>query len=67
MKEFEKWWKKHIWDRPCHEDAAADAWRAALGWYQSVAETCEKDCTTIEDFQTLYYHLKQVLKNEVGK
>lgn len=43
-----------------------EAWRAALEWYQTIAEECEKDCSTDSDFRILYFHLKQVLENEIG-
>jgi len=43
------------------------AWIAALKWYKSVAEECEKDCVTDKDFRTLYFHLRQVLENEINE
>lgn len=68
MKEFEKWlkrfYKDHQGDRRFNPQASI-GWRAALKWYQSVAKVCEKDCETSEDYKVLYFHLKQVLKNEV--
>lgn len=42
-------------------------WQGALRWYQAVANKCEKDCMTPEDYKVLYFHLKQVLENEVGR
>ena len=41
------------------------AWRSALKWYQVIADKCEQDCTTDEDYKVLYFHLKQVLINEI--
>jgi hypothetical protein len=41
------------------------AWRRALKWYQLVADECEKDCSTDKDYKVLYFHLKQVLINEM--
>ena len=67
MREFEKWAKTPTGYTERESDYAEGkaAWRAALKWYQSVAETCEKDCETPKDYKILYFHLKQVLKNEV--
>jgi len=42
-----------------------DVWRSALKWYQDIVNTCEKDCNTDEDYKILYFHLKQVLINEI--
>jgi hypothetical protein len=70
MKEFEKWYNKEI--RPYIHNPADKAvvkrgWKEALKNFQSIMENYEKDCKTPEDFKTLYFHLKQVLKNEVGE
>lgn len=64
MREFENLWEEGG-GGICGKRGCEKYWRAALGWYQSVAEKCEKDCETPEDFKVLYFHLKQVLKNEV--
>ena len=42
-----------------------NTWRGALKWYQKIADGCEKDCNTDEDYKILYFHLKQVLINEL--
>lgn len=78
MKAFKEWLANGGQDRilsvsadldkgDCCEVNAEIAWRAALRWYRNIAEKCENDCTTDKDFRTLYFHLKQVLKNEIGE
>lgn len=67
MKEFKKWLKKN---KPygvysCM-DMAGKAWKAALEFYKDTAARCERDCTTDKDYKILYFHLKQVLKNELN-
>lgn len=48
-----------------HNNARKEGWKAALQWYKNAADECEKDCSTNEDYKTLYFHLKQVLENEL--
>ena len=36
MKAFKEWWLEHRWDRPHYQDAAADAWKAALEWVRDM-------------------------------
>ena len=72
MREFKAWWDENANDY-CdeggmyYEECAEDAWKAVLEWYQKTAAKCEKDCSTDEDYKVLYFHLKQVLKNEIDK
>lgn len=67
MSVFEKWhqqFQHKSTHAPIHRKAG---WFSALRWYQSVAEECEKDCHTDEDYRILYFHLKQVLENEMSE
>jgi len=71
MREFSKWLKMILRKRRLtvlaymEEEIIKDTWKAALSWYQEVANKCEQDCSTNEDYKILYFHLKQVLINEL--
>ena len=67
MKAFRKWWESCKWFFNCAVNAhwVECGWRASLEWYKGITDEYEKDCTTDEDFRTLYFHLKQVLENEL--
>ncbi len=67
MRDFKKWLLTDVGQILVGAHLAASAWRAALENYQKIAAACEKDCETAEDYKTLYFHLKQVLKNELGE
>lgn len=68
MKEFDKWYRNY---ENSFDDYVPDindteaGWKGALEWHQKIANTCEEDCETSEDYKILYIHLKQVLKNEL--
>lgn len=79
MKAFEEWFYGQVCDR-CDKVAwinpvgcgtcemnREQAWKASLKWFYNVAEECEKDCKIDKDYQKLYFHLKQLLKNELGE
>lgn len=67
MKAFKKWWEKSsdFFNGAVHALSARNGWRASLEWYKSIADKCEQDCVTDRDFRVLYFHLKQVLENEL--
>ncbi|KKN71260.1 hypothetical protein LCGC14_0423030 [marine sediment metagenome] len=67
---FRKWLIEKAFPDPATQglvqyEYCGEGWQAALKWYQSIAAGCEKDCQTDEDYKTLYFHLKQVLKNGI--
>jgi len=67
MKAFKKQLAKQKQYYKNRSNIVRKGWQMALEWYKKTMDECEKDCITSEDYKVLYFHIRQVLKNEIEK